>query len=177
MNQLLFWVVREKQSLYLVISGVNFKLKRRHLNRFILAQSKWFQHSRDLHLHKHAFFFIYFIFDSVGIRYYSPALPGTLTHIRWLLQFFGRDTGEHHNGIDALLRTEDRLNKSKQICFGLIASDRQALALHLKTQVAPPLVRFCPYTASWQVTADGFQAMLAVPRQDHIASFPTAALL
>lgn len=62
----------------------------------------------------------------------------TITHIRWLLQVFGRDTGEQHNGTDALLRTEDRLNKSKQICFSLIASDRQAVALHLKTQVAPP---------------------------------------
>lgn len=138
MNQLLLWVVLEKQSFYLVISGVNFKLKCRDLNRFILAQSKWFQHSRDLHLHQCAFFFICFILVSVGICYYSPALPGTPSHIRWLLRVFGGDTREQHNGTDALLRTEDRLNKSKQICFSLIASDRQAVALHLKTQVAPP---------------------------------------
>ncbi|EOB04200.1 hypothetical protein Anapl_00186 [Anas platyrhynchos] len=45
----------------------------------------------------------------------DPALPGTPSHIRWLLQVFGGDTREQHNGTDVLLRTEDRLNKIVEV--------------------------------------------------------------
>lgn len=68
----------------------------------------------------------------------------TVAHLTSSAAFQERDTGEHHNGIDALLRTEGHLNKSKQVCFSLTASDMLALALRLNTKASSTfLVRFC----------------------------------